>query len=194
LAPGRGAILPSDGLISGLSFGPDGYYFELDGSGAPMELWIDVPYDEFIDLHFNGELWIDGEDYAVRPGSTIITITAERLEQCGPGMHTMLAAFTGETVEISFTLLIAEAAPPAEAGGTERVPFGAPADPDAPLLGNPYATPQPPPAPLTSESGGALTTLQLMAIIIGSAILLACATMLVLLKRRRRMAETGASR
>jgi hypothetical protein len=94
------------GAVSGLPADGNGrFYFTLDGSGAPLELRIDIPLPEYENLYFDGAPWSRGADYAVREGSTILTITAERLERCEAGLHTLSARFESETVDIVFELI-----------------------------------------------------------------------------------------
>jgi hypothetical protein len=90
--------------VSGLAADENGSYFALDGSGAPLEMRIDIPLEEFEALRFDGADWSLEEDYTVRSGSTILTVTAARLELCGAGKHTIQARFLSETVEIVFEL------------------------------------------------------------------------------------------
>ncbi|MDR1246236.1 MAG: leucine-rich repeat domain-containing protein [Clostridiales Family XIII bacterium] len=94
------------GAVSGLPIDGNGrFYFTLDGSGAPLELRIDIPFPEYENLYFDGAPWSLGGDYAVREGSTVLTITAERLERCEAGLHTLSARFESETVDIVFELI-----------------------------------------------------------------------------------------
>ena len=90
--------------------------FALDGSGEPMELWFDIPHDEFEGLLVNGEEWVEGIDFTARPGSTIVSITAERLMQLEAGRHIMTLVFSGEVLDVVFTLL--KPLPPITAGGS----------------------------------------------------------------------------
>ena len=100
------------GGVSGLPTGPDGkLFFNLDGSGAPMELSIDIPYGEFNDLYFDGVLWSRETDYTAREGSTVLTIAASQLEKYEQGEHTLLAGFSHDNVEITFMLNKPSAAP-----------------------------------------------------------------------------------
>ena len=93
-------------MVSGLNVADDGrYYFVLDGSGAPFEFSIDIEFTEFIELYMSGMFWDSGSDYAVRSGSTIITISAERLARMSMGYHTISIVFLNETVEIIFDLV-----------------------------------------------------------------------------------------
>ena len=93
-------------IVSGLSAADDGrYYFVLDGSGAPFEISIDIAFEEFRELYMNGIFWVSGIDYTVRSGSTIITVSAERLEHMSMGYHTISAVFLNETVDIIFDLV-----------------------------------------------------------------------------------------
>jgi len=101
---GSGALPYGSALVSGLSTGIEGFYFDLDGSDKPMELRFDFPFDDFDGLYMNGELWTLGEDYTVRAGSTIITVSAARLTLLGAGTHTLTAIFAGAPVEIVFAL------------------------------------------------------------------------------------------
>lgn len=106
-AGGGGAPAPTAGpeAVSGLPTDESGnFFFNLDGSSAPMQIRIDIPLDEFDGLRVDGELWTQGEDYTVTSGSTILTIAAARLEQLAVGDHTIEAIFAGQTVEIAFAL------------------------------------------------------------------------------------------
>jgi hypothetical protein len=78
------------------------YYFVLDGSGAPLELRIDIPLADYEEFYFDGGLWAQDEDYGARSGSTVLTVAAARLERCEAGLHTIRARFLAETVEIVF--------------------------------------------------------------------------------------------
>jgi hypothetical protein len=103
------------GTIDGLSRDANGlYYFELDGSGRPLEARIDIPLADFEDLYFDGALWTRGADYETREGSTVLTVAAERLAGLAFGMHEIDARFAkGRTVAFAFDLRGA-ATPPAE--------------------------------------------------------------------------------
>jgi hypothetical protein len=95
----------NDARVSGLPTDENGnLYFVLDGSGAPMELRIDIPLAEYEEFYFDGESWTQGEDYGVREGSTVLIVAADRLERYDAGLHTILARFLSETVEIVFEL------------------------------------------------------------------------------------------
>jgi len=91
-------------MVSGLSTGIEGFYFDLDGSDKPIEIRFDFPFEDFDGLYMNGELWTPGVDYSARAGSTVITVSAARLTLLGAGTHTLTAVFAGEPVEIVFTL------------------------------------------------------------------------------------------
>ncbi|MDR2770994.1 MAG: hypothetical protein LBB57_03035, partial [Clostridiales Family XIII bacterium] len=58
-----------------------------------------------------------GDDYAVRSGSTVLTITAERFARYDAGAHTISAQFQAETVEIAFELVKEAATPETSAIG-----------------------------------------------------------------------------
>jgi hypothetical protein len=95
----------NDARVSGLPADENGrLYFILDGSGTPMELRIDIPFTEYEEFYFDGELWTRGEDYSARTGSTVLTVVADRLARCDAGLHTIRARFLSETVEIVFEL------------------------------------------------------------------------------------------
>jgi hypothetical protein len=117
--------------VSGLPVNENGrFYFALDGSGAPFEIRIDIPLEEFENLYFDGALWSAGGDYALRSGSTVLTVTAERLERYDAGAHTLSAEFRSETVEIAFDLIKSAALPEAlpavlPAGEKNNVPAAA---------------------------------------------------------------------
>jgi hypothetical protein len=87
------------GQILGLPTDADGnFYFELDGSGRPFEVRIDIPAGEYEELYFDGALWTPGADYAVRSGSTVLTITADKLAGFPYGTHELAARFTENRV------------------------------------------------------------------------------------------------
>jgi hypothetical protein len=91
--------------ITGLPLDENGeMFFELTHGGEPMEVRIDIPLEDFEDLYVDGELWVLGADYTIRSGSTIIIVTAERLEQLADGAHAISAVFAGQTVDLSFNL------------------------------------------------------------------------------------------
>ncbi|MDR0433753.1 MAG: leucine-rich repeat domain-containing protein, partial [Gracilibacteraceae bacterium] len=107
--------------VSGLPVDENGrFYFALDGSGAPLELRIDIPLEEFGELYFDGALWAVGPDYAVRSGSTVLTVAAGRLERYEAGIHSFTARFAATTVEISFTLVKSAVPPAARLPATEE--------------------------------------------------------------------------
>jgi hypothetical protein len=92
-------------------------YFVLDDSGAPLEARIDIPLADFADMYFDGELWTIGEDYETREGSTILVITAEKLDGLAYGMHEIDARFTEDrTVSFAFDLRGAAVIAGAESG------------------------------------------------------------------------------
>ena len=94
-----------DGITSGLSAGLDGgVNYNLGGNDDPMELKFDFPFDDFDGFYVDGELWAPGVDYTARPGSTIITISAERLARLGAGVHALTAVFAGVPVEVELTV------------------------------------------------------------------------------------------
>jgi hypothetical protein len=103
---GAGALAASGGgTPGGLARTADGSLtYTLGADGAPFELRIDIPFAEFRGLAFDGAPWERGTDYAVREGSTILTITAERLSVFDAGVHRVSAVFENETVEIEFLL------------------------------------------------------------------------------------------
>ena len=78
------------------------FLFMLDGS--PLELYIELSFDSFMELNFAGGVWRMGYDYAVRPGSTIISIESERLERYEDGGYWIHAVFSDQIVEVIFTL------------------------------------------------------------------------------------------
>ena len=91
--------------IEGLPMDENGnYFFNLDGSGTPLELRIDIPLDQYLDLDFDGSLWEMGVDYRAISGSTILIFTAERLEKLEAGEHTLQAIFATQTVSVTFML------------------------------------------------------------------------------------------
>jgi hypothetical protein len=112
------AAQDADPRVSGLSADANGnFYFALDGSGTPLEVRIDILMEEFENLYFDGALWSAGNDYAVRSGSTILTVAADRLERYDAGIHTLSAHFLAETVEIAFELIKGGATPETTAMG-----------------------------------------------------------------------------
>jgi hypothetical protein len=112
-----GAI--SDGSISGLERGADGrYIFSYDGSGKPLEVRINTPLEDFNGLYFDGAAWELGSDYDARSGSTILTISANKLSGIESGLHTMRAQFATGPVIIEFLLQKATAETSDAAGGS----------------------------------------------------------------------------
>ncbi|MDR1246602.1 MAG: leucine-rich repeat protein [Clostridiales Family XIII bacterium] len=131
------AAAVNDARAGGLPTDENGrFYFVLDGSGAPMELRIDIPLAEYEEFYFDGEPWRQGEDYGAREGSTVLTVAAARLERYDAGLHTILARFLSETVEIVFELrkpapaqgagaaAVTEDAGPNAGAATEEQPAG----------------------------------------------------------------------
>jgi hypothetical protein len=112
--------------VSGLAMDENGrFYFKLDGSGAPLEVSIDIPLEEFMGLRFDGAPWSEGDDYSVRSGSTVLSIAAERLERSEAGVHTLSARFRSETTEIVFELIKGATAPAASPSGEGAAAFPA---------------------------------------------------------------------
>ncbi|MDR1321928.1 MAG: leucine-rich repeat protein [Gracilibacteraceae bacterium] len=101
------------------------YEISYDGSG-PLEVRIDIPLEEFRELYCDEALWAPGADYAVRSGSTILTVPAERLAEMEGGRHVLSAVFAAQTVDIAFTL-----AGTPESGTGMVVPPAIPAVPPA---------------------------------------------------------------
>jgi hypothetical protein len=103
--------------IDGLPRDADGrFYFELDGSGRPFEVRIDIPLAEFQDLYFDGELWARDAEYEAREGSTVLTIAAEKLADFAYGMHEVAAHFTEDRVVLLAFELRGSAAGDGETG------------------------------------------------------------------------------
>jgi len=167
-------------LVSGLSTGADGAnYFDLDGSGTPLVLVFDIPFDEFDGLYVNGELWTPGVDYTARAGSTIITISAERLTQLGEGTYTLAAVFSGTPVEVVFTLnSTSGTAGASEAPGLQAVP---------PVAIAPFTPPVSPTAPVFAAEAAALDTVSgfIIALIVVGGVALICVGAFGWLKLRR---------
>jgi hypothetical protein len=116
------------GAIDGLPRDANGvYYFALDGSGRPLEVRIDMPFESFAELYFDGALWARDGDYEARAGSTILRVSAERLARAGLGMHETALRFAGNrTVSFAFDLRDGAARPAREA--TEAIAAARPAD------------------------------------------------------------------
>jgi hypothetical protein len=122
--PAEAESAAGTGAISGLPRDANGnLYFVLDGSGAPLELRIDLPLALFEGLSFDGAPQTRGTDYEAREGSTILTIAAKKLAGYEAGSHTLRAAFSNEDVNIVF-LLQKTAENDAGAGVTERPAAG----------------------------------------------------------------------
>jgi hypothetical protein len=121
-----GAPVPAE-AVEGLPRDADGlFYFELDGSDRPFEVRIDLPFDEFEDLYFDGALWTRGADYEARAGSTILTVAAERLAALDRGTHAVVARFTeGRTVAFEFALRGGAPAEDADGAASVLAGFGA---------------------------------------------------------------------
>lgn len=103
---GPGATVPDENTpVTGLPVGENGeFYFALDGSGAPFQVRIDIPFDEAEGVSFDGETFIPGVDCELTAGSTVVTVAAERLERYDAGTHTLLVAFKGGELPITFDL------------------------------------------------------------------------------------------
>ncbi|MDR1205983.1 MAG: hypothetical protein LBL26_10975, partial [Peptococcaceae bacterium] len=100
-------------------------YFELDGSGRPLEIRIDIALDDYEALYFDGALWTPGADYTTRSGSTVLTVTAEKLTGFAYGPHEIAAHFTDNRV----ITVVFDLRGPAPAGGTaESSPLNDAAD------------------------------------------------------------------
>ena len=104
-----GAITGPDGTPGG------GFSFTLDGSGNPMEIGIDLPFEEFMGLYMNGQLMDHGTHYTARSGSTILSVSADYLDTHPEGDHMLTAEFHNDTVKIPFTLTKAQTPAAAEA-------------------------------------------------------------------------------
>jgi hypothetical protein len=114
------------GAVSGLSLDANSIlYFELDGSGRPLEIHIDIALNDYEALYFDGALWTPGADYTARSGSTVLTVTAEKLAGLAYGIHEIAAHFTdNRVVTVAFDLR-----GPVPAGGTaESSPLSDAAD------------------------------------------------------------------
>jgi hypothetical protein len=94
----------NDPRVGGLPIDESGrFYFDGDGA-APLEVRLDIPFEEFRGLSLDGQPLALGEEYTARSGSTVLTVAAERLKWVDAGMHTLSAVFASETVEIAFDL------------------------------------------------------------------------------------------
>jgi hypothetical protein len=80
-----------------------GYTVYYDGTG-PLEIRIDIPIENYLDLYFDNERWVRDVDYAVRSGSTILTVSETRLSAVAEGSHIIRAEFLNASVDIPFTL------------------------------------------------------------------------------------------
>jgi hypothetical protein len=103
-----------------------------------MELRIDIPLEEFSGLSVDGIPLALGVDYTAQSGSTILTLTAARLQAFEGGRHVLLARFSGQDVNIPFAL---NKTPAAQLGAASQP--SAPAPPRAEA--QPTAAPQPTP-------------------------------------------------
>jgi hypothetical protein len=90
-----------------------------------LEVRIDIPIEEFRDVHMDGELWIRDADYTARSGSTILTISQARMERLEAGEHRLSAVFAGKTVEFKFTLSDRPALEAGPAGAGSVIPMAA---------------------------------------------------------------------
>ena len=77
------------------------------GPGEDLQFSVDKVLESFHDLSMDGDLLLLDEDYSAVSGSTVITITAQRLSLFAAGVHTLAAEFDDETIEIVFLLDIA---------------------------------------------------------------------------------------
>jgi hypothetical protein len=127
----------------------DAYTVDYDGTGA-LEIRVDIPFEEYQDMYFDGELWIRGVDYDARSGSTVLTVPEARLETVADGAHMIRAVFARGNVDIPFVL--------------DR---GAPAGTDPPRTAPDSADPANPavtaePAGAAAEGGGQLPALRIL--------------------------------
>jgi hypothetical protein len=91
--------------VSGLPTNENGqYYFVLDDSGAPLEMRIDIPIEDFQDFYIDNELLTRDVDYTARSGSTILTVAANRLTAYESGLHTLRVRFENAVVEFALEL------------------------------------------------------------------------------------------
>jgi hypothetical protein len=106
LIPGLGltvVVTPPPAAVAAPESGTGEYSLSYDGSG-PLELRIDIPLAEFQALYCDGALWTPGADYEARSGSTILSVTEERLAALPGGRHVINAVFSGRAVEVAFTI------------------------------------------------------------------------------------------
>ena len=71
----------------------------------PLEIIIDIPYAEFVELYINGELLARDVDYTAVSGSTVISIMPHYLQALPDGEHLINAVFLNEAVTLTFNLV-----------------------------------------------------------------------------------------
>ena len=111
--------------------------------GQPgLAFTIDAPRDKFLSLAVDGVELVQGTDYTVVEGSTVVTLSPDYLANLAEGTHNLVATFSDGAASTAFTVA------PADPGPTPNPPSPTPPDPTP--TPNP-SDPTPAPAP---DSGG----------------------------------------
>lgn len=104
-----------------------------DGTWKPgqpgLAFTIDAPRDKFLSLAVDGVELVQGTDYAVVEGSTVVTLSGDYLASLKVGQHELVATFSDGAASTAFTVAAAESPAPApaplpSAGGTALAPVG----------------------------------------------------------------------
>ena len=111
--------------------------------GQPgLAFTIDAPRDKFLSLAVDGVELVQGTDYTVGEGSTVVMLSPDYLANLAEGKHNLAATFSDGAASTAFTVA------PADPGPTPNPPGPTPPDPTP--TPNP-SDPTPAPAP---DSGG----------------------------------------
>ncbi len=93
-------VVPKDTSPTIIS-GADALFIK--GSGESLVFVSSAEFDSFIRAEIDGET-LDGSDYAVRQGSTVVKVSADRLEQLTSGTHTFTVVSESGSAVTSFTV------------------------------------------------------------------------------------------
>lgn len=111
-----------------------------DGTWKPgqpgLAFTIDAPRDKFLSLAVDGAELVQGTDYTVVEGSTVLTLSSDYLASLRAGKHELVATFSDGAASTTFTVAAAEPPTPSE-----------PSEPETPGASGDQSTS---PAPLPS--------------------------------------------
>lgn len=89
-----------------------------DGTWKPgqpgLAFTIDAPRDKFLSLAVDGAELVQGADYTVVEGSTVLTLSSDYLASLEAGKHELVATFSDGAASTTFTVAAAEPPTPSE--------------------------------------------------------------------------------